>query len=92
MSFRIVQTVRYEISYKNILYSTRTIDTQITNYEKVKVLVAQSCLILCDPMDCSLPGSSVHGISQARILQWVTISFSQGSNPCLLVGRQILYH
>ena len=36
---------------------------------KVKVLVAQSCLILCDPMDCSPPGSSVHGILQARILK-----------------------
>ena len=39
-------------------------------------LVTQSCLILCNPMDCSLPGSSVHGISQARILEWVAISFS----------------
>ena len=38
---------------------------------KVKVLVAQSCLTLCDPMDCSLIGSSVHGIFQARILEWV---------------------
>ena len=34
---------------------------------------------LCDPLDCSLPGSSVHGISQARILEWVAISFSRGS-------------
>ena len=34
--------------------------------------VAQSCLTLCDPMDCSLPGSSVHGIFQARVLEWVT--------------------
>ena len=42
--------------------------------------VAQSCLILCDPMDCSLPHSSVHGIFQARILEWVVISFSRGSS------------
>ena len=35
----------------------------------VKVLVAQACLTLCDPMDCSLPGSSVHGLLQARILE-----------------------
>ena len=35
---------------------------------------------LCDPMNCSLPGSSVHGISQARILEWVTISFSRASS------------
>ena len=42
--------------------------------------VAQSCLILCDPMDCSLTGSSVHGIFQARILEWVAISFSRRSS------------
>ena len=36
--------------------------------------VAQSCLTLCDPMDCSLPGSSIHGIFQARVLDWVAIS------------------
>ena len=41
---------------------------------------ALSCLVLCDPMDCNLPGSSVHGISQARILEWVAISFSRGSS------------
>jgi len=39
----------------------------------------KSCLTLCDPMDCSLPGFSVHGISQARILEWVAIPFSRGS-------------
>ena len=42
--------------------------------------VAQSCPTLCDPVDCSLPGSSVHGILQARILEWVAISFSRGSS------------
>ena len=42
--------------------------------------VAQSCLTLCDPLDCSLPGFSIHGILQARILEWVTISFSRGSS------------
>ena len=47
---------------------------------KVKVLVAQSCPTLCDPMDCSPPGSSVHEIFQARILEWVTISFCRGSS------------
>ena len=41
----------------------------------VVVLVTQSCLTLCDPTDCSLPGSSVHRILQARILEWVAISF-----------------
>ena len=39
--------------------------------------VAQSCLTLSDPMDCSLPGSSVHGICQARVLEWVAIAFSE---------------
>ena len=41
------------------------------------VLVTQLCPTLCDPMDCSLPGSSVPGILQARILEWVAISFSK---------------
>ena len=45
------------------------------------VLVAESCLTLCDPVDCSPPGSSVHGISQGRILEWVAISFSRESFP-----------
>ena len=40
----------------------------------------QSCLTLCDPMDCSLPGSSVHGVLQARILEWVAISSSRESS------------
>ena len=42
--------------------------------------VAQSCPTLCDPVDCSPPGSSIHGILQARILEWVAISFSRGSS------------
>ena len=46
--------------------------------EKWKLLAAQSSLPLCDPMDCSLPGSSVHGILLTRILEWVAISFSRG--------------
>ena len=46
------------------------------------MLVAQSCLTFRDSMDCSLPGSSIHGIFQARILEWVVIPFSRGSsNP-----------
>ena len=42
--------------------------------------VTQSCPTLCDPVDCSLPGSSVHGIRQARILEWVAMSSSRGSS------------
>ena len=62
--------------------------------------VAQSCLTLWDPMDCSLPGFSVHGILQARVLEWVTISFSRGSSQprnwthisCVsCIGGRILY-
>ena len=45
----------------------------------LKVQVTQSCPILCDPIDCSLPGSSVCRILQARLLEWVAISFSRGS-------------
>ena len=61
----------------------------------------QSCPTLCDPMNCSLSGSSVHGILQARILEWVAISCSRGSSwsrdqTCLscisYTGRWILYH
>ena len=44
------------------------------------VLVAQSCPTRCDPMDCGPPGSSVHGILQARILEWIAIPFSRGSS------------
>ena len=44
------------------------------------VLIAKSCPTLCNPMDCSPPGSSVQGISQAIILEWVAISFSRGSS------------
>ena len=44
------------------------------------VLVTQSCPTLCDPMDCSLPGFSVHGILQARILEWIALPFSRGTS------------
>ena len=47
---------------------------------------------LCNPMDCSPPGSSIHGILQARILGWVAISFSRGMFCISHIGRQILYH
>ena len=66
---------------------------------QVVLMRAQSCLTLCDPMDCSPPGSCIHGILHARILEWVAISFSrgifltQGSNLCLLhllIGRWVL--
>ena len=49
------------------------------NKEESESEATQFCLTLCDPMDCSLPGSSIHGIFQARILEWVVISFSRRS-------------
>ena len=59
------------------------------------LLTAQLCLILCNSVDCSPPGSSVHGILQARILEWVAIPFSRGSSRPrdlgLLHCRQVLY-
>ena len=42
--------------------------------------VSQSCPILCNPMNCSLPGPSVHEILQARILEWIAVPFSRGSS------------
>ena len=51
--------------------------------ECVCVLVAQLCPTLSDPVDCSLPGSSIHGIFQARVLEWVAISFSRTLEQCL---------
>ena len=65
--------------------------------KKVKMLVIQSYPTLCNPMDCSPPGSFVNGNLQARILEWVAISLqgifpTQGSNPGLLHCRRILYH
>ena len=62
----------------------------------VFLLVTQSYVTLCDPMDCILPGSSVHEILQARILEWVVIPFSRGSSwprdrTCIsCIGRWIL--
>ena len=61
----------------------------------------QSCLTLCNSIDCSLPGSSVHGIFQARILEWVAMPSSKGSSHprdrtrisyVSCIGRQFLYH
>ena len=52
----------------------------LRTHSEVKMLVTQLCLTLCDPTDCSPQGSSVHGILQARILEWVACSFSRGSS------------
>ena len=63
----------------------------------MKSEVAQSCPTLCSPVDCSLPGSSIHGIFQARVLEWGAISFSRGSSwpgdwTWVTHCRQTFYH
>ena len=57
----------------------KLVDTKGRNHPGSEGVSAQSCLTIYDPMDGSLPGSSVHGILQARILEWVAIPFSRGS-------------
>ena len=51
--------------------------------------VAQSCPALRDPMDCSLPGSSLHGIFQVRVLEWVAIAFSSGTTDWFQIGKGV---
>ena len=58
----------------------------------MKLLVTHLCLTLCNPVDYGPPGSSVHRVLQARILEWVALSFSRGSNLRLLHYRRILCH
>ena len=53
--------------------------------------VAQSCPTLSDPMDCSFPGSSVHGIFQARVLEWGAIAFSVGTPNPMLFKSQLYF-
>ena len=60
-------------------------------YDESESEVTQLCLTLCNPMDCSLPGSFIHGIFQARILEWVAISFSnltkEMKNLCMKIMK-----
>ena len=60
-------------------YHGKEIHLYFVNNERERE-VAQSCPTLCDPMDCSLPGSSVHGIFQAIVLEWIALSFSKESS------------
>ena len=80
------------------------VSNSVTIHSPVCVCVymcAQSCLTLCDSMDCSLPWSTVHGVLQARILEWVALPFSRGTSwprdwTCVsyvsCIGRWVLYH
>ena len=58
---------------------------------KSEAEVAQSCPTLSDPMDCSLPGSSVHGIFQARVLEWGAFAFSDKNQHCLTNKVQVFW-
>ena len=95
-------------AYCSTIYNARTAEAtqmsinSIMDKEDVVYVCsfAKLCPSLCHPMDCSLPGSSVHGIFQARILEWVTISYSRGCSQSRdqthifyisCTGRQILY-
>ena len=79
-------------------FITKGYSKKIKGKDFVVVLVAKSHLTLWDPMDCSPPGSSVQGTSQARILEWVAFSSSRGSflprdqTWVSCIGREILYH
>ena len=63
-----------------VLYSSFPLAIYVTHDEVKWSKFTQSCQTLCDPMDCSLQGSSIHGTFQARVLEWVAISFSRGSS------------
>ena len=76
----------------------RFLTSSLRAYLKDSEVKSLSGVWLCDPTDCSLPGSSIHGLFQARVPEWVAISFSrgifltEGSNPGLQHCRQTLYH
>ena len=85
---------------KNNIYIYIVKNQQYCNKSNCCCLVSKSSLTLCDPMDCSLPGFSVHGIFRARILEWVAISCCKGSSQprdrtqvfCIsCIGRRVLY-
>ena len=85
---------RKELDTSELLSLSRSLQRQV----KMGSLLHACSATLCNPMDCSSPGPSVHRISQARILEWAAISFSRGSSQirdgtCVsCIGRQILYH
>ena len=69
-------------TYQQVSHQGKSNDDEnnINHIHNIMSEVAQSCPTLCDPMDYSLPGSSVHGIFQAIVLEWIAISFSRGSS------------
>ena len=75
----IINVIIIRMKERRRKYFPRTLKP-LSSTSDLSVLVAQSCLTLCNPMDCNPSGSSVHGILQVRILEWVAISFSRGSS------------
>ena len=73
--FSSTTVLKHQFLALNLLY-----DPTLTSLHVRELEVVQSCPTLCNPMDCSLPGSSVHGIFQAIVLEWIAISFSKGSS------------
>ena len=75
-----MNNIELEFTFKFLLFQNTSKISLVflCESEKVKVLVTQSCPTLCDPMYCSSPGSSVHGIFQAGTLEWVAIPFCRG--------------
>ena len=76
---------QYGSLHCSIIHSSKKRETTCLSVEGcvcvcTRAKLLQSCPTLCDPMDCGLPGSSVHGILQARTLEWLAISFSRGSS------------
>ena len=69
----------YNDTGKNLIYLLNK-SLRTNHFENWVSEIVQLCLTLCDPMDCSLPGFSIHGIFQARVLEWVAISFSRVSS------------
>ena len=86
-------SLSYMLVYCHLFFFSSTSLLLPTHLPPPSCMHAQAC----NPVDCSLPGSSVHGLSQARILGWVAISFSRGSSPqdqtlVSNIGRWIHYH
>ena len=80
-----------KISRRNINKLRYTDDTTLVAEIDIDIKVTQSYLTLCNPMDCSLPGSSIHRIFQARVLEWVAISFSRAISSVQSLSRVRLF-
>ena len=94
-------TSKFSESALNMILRWFTHTLKWEKHYSVPAKSSQSCSTLCDPMDCSLWGSSVHGILQAKILGWTAMPLSRGSSwhwdqtsvsLCLLHCRRVLYH